>query len=157
VKLDLLNSAGQLVSTNFYWQNVAQDDFAGLEKLDKAKLGVTASSTVRGDTTRLTVVVRNESSRIALMTHLQLHRGISKDRVLPVFYSDNYLSLVPGESRTIFIECATADLVGESPLLEVDGFNAILASSTSEIPVVSNQNADPMLHSASQLVPRVFE
>lgn len=156
VKLDLLNPAGQLVSTNFYWQNVAQDDFAGLEKLGKANIAVTATSSKEGGETKLTVTVKNQGDRIALMAHLQLHRGTSKIRVLPVFYSDNYLSLVPGEVRTVSIEAATKDLAGEAPLLEVDGFNLDLASSAGEVPVVSNENADPMLHPATGLVPAVF-
>jgi beta-mannosidase len=157
VKLDLLNSAGELVSTNFYWQNIAQDDFSGLEKLAKAKLAVTATSSTYGKSTILTVTLKNQSDRIALMTHLQLHHGISKSRVLPVFYSDNYLSVVPDEVKTISIEVATKDLAGETPLLEVDGFNLDLLPSTSGVSVVPNENADPMLHPASQLVPAVFK
>lgn len=35
------------------------------------------------------------------MAHLQLRRKSSGERVLPVFYSDNYVSLAPGESRTV--------------------------------------------------------
>jgi mannosylglycoprotein endo-beta-mannosidase len=157
VKLDLLNSSGQLLSTNFYWQNVAQDDFTGMDNLDKAKVAVTATSSTRGDSTILTVTLRNQSDRIALMTHLQLHRGTGKSRVLPVFCSDNYLSLVPGEMRTVSVEFATKDLAGEAPLLEVDGFNLDLVPSTSEVSVVPNENADPMLHPASQLVPAVYK
>jgi beta-mannosidase len=157
VKLDLLNSAGELVSTNFYWQNIAQDDFSGLEKLAKAKVAVTATSSTYGESTILTVTLKNQSDRIALMTHLQLHQGISKSRVLPVFYSDNYLSLVPDEVKTISIEVATKDLAGETPLLEVDGFNLDLLPSTSGVSVIPNENADPMLHPASQLVPAVFK
>ena len=156
VKLDLMDSAGQLLSTNFYWQNVAQDDFTGLEKLDKATLAITATTHEQGGVTKLSVTVTNLGDRIALMTHLQLHRGTSRSRVLPVFYSDNYLSLVPGESRTLSIEAATKDFAGEPPLLEVDGFNLNLASSASPVPVILNQNADPMLHPATGLVPAVY-
>lgn len=156
VKLDLLDSADRLISTNFYWQSIAQDDFSGLERLDKAKLAVTAKSSTQGDSTVLTITLKNLSDRIALMTHLQLHRATSKGRVLPVFYSDNYLSLTPHEARTVSVEVATRDLAGEAPLLEVDGFNLDLAPTTSEVSVVPNENADPMLHPASQLVTAVF-
>jgi beta-mannosidase len=157
VKLDLMDSNGRLLSTNFYWQNVAQDDFTGLEKLEKADVAVTATSTEQAGTIKLTVTITNRSDRIALMTHLQLHRGISKERVLPVFYSDNYLSLVPGETRTISIAAAQKDLAGEPPLLEVDGFNLHLTSSASQVLVEANQNADPALHPTTGLVPAVFK
>ena len=51
------------------------------------------------------------------MAHLQLRRKSSGDRVLPVFYSDNYVWLAPGESRTITIDAAQADLKGDLPLV----------------------------------------
>jgi beta-mannosidase len=57
------------------------------------------------------------------MAHLQLRRKSSGDRVLPVFYSDNYISLAPGESRTVTIDAALADLKGDTPLVVVDGWN----------------------------------
>ena len=43
----------------------------------------------------LTVTLHNPTANIALMAHLQLRRQKSGERVLPVFYSDNYVSLVP--------------------------------------------------------------
>jgi beta-mannosidase len=43
--------------------------------------------------------------------------------VLPVWYSDNYVSLLPGERRTITIEAAAADLGADHPLVMVDGWN----------------------------------
>ena len=50
---------------------------------------------------------------IALMAHVQLRRK-SGERVLPVFYSDNYVSLVPGETKTIEIEAAASAFKGEA-------------------------------------------
>ena len=64
------------------------------------------------------------------MAHLQLRRKRSGERVLPVYYSDNYVSLVPNESRTITIEAATADLKGEAALVLVDGWNVGVAASS---------------------------
>jgi hypothetical protein len=43
--------------------------------------------------------------------------------VLPAFASDNYVSLVGGESRTIALEAATKELKGEDALVVVDGWN----------------------------------
>jgi hypothetical protein len=43
--------------------------------------------------------------------------------VLPVFYSDNYVSLLPGETRTITIEAEARELDGRKPLVVVDGWN----------------------------------
>ena len=57
------------------------------------------SARTEGENTLLTVKLSNNTSHVALLSHLQLHQKKSGKRVLPVFYSDNYLSLVPGESH----------------------------------------------------------
>jgi len=69
------------------------------------------------------VTLHNPGKQVALMAHLQLRRQHSKERVLPVYYTDNYISLVPGETKTITIEAALTDLKGELPLVVVDGWN----------------------------------
>jgi len=50
-------------------------------------------------------------------------REKSNDRILPVIYSDNYFSLMPGESRTIIVELSDADARGEIPKLIFEGLN----------------------------------
>jgi beta-mannosidase len=153
VKLDLVDGDGKLLSTNFYWQSVAQDDFTGLAKLPTATIGATATSQVEGDNTVLTVTLTNPTNTIALMTHLQLHQKQSGKRVLPVFYSDNYISLVPGESRTVTITAATKDFGGDAPLLLIDGFNVDVKPVDGPVPVALNLNAQPSHWPASNLVP----
>jgi hypothetical protein len=76
------------------------------------------------------VTLHNPGKQIALMTHVQLRRKRSGARVLPVYYSDNYVSLVADESRTITVEAATADLKGEAGLVVVDGWNVGVAASS---------------------------
>ena len=153
VKLDLLGSDGQLISTNFYWQNVAQDDFGELMQLPTATLDVTAAARVEGEKTLLTVTVRNPTETIALMTHLQLHGKQSGKRILPVFYSDNYLSLTPGEERTLTIEAATKDLSGDTPQILVDGYNVEVKPVEGPVTIAANVNAQPMHTPASHIVP----
>ena len=157
IKLDLLGSDGRLLSTNFYWQNVAQDDFTAMEKLPVATLDVNATVAGQGEKTVITAMVRNASQAIAVMTHLQLHQARSGKRVLPVFYADNYLNLVPGEARTVTIECATKDLGGEAPLLLVDGFNVAVTPMEGAVSVQLNENAQPAHWPATQIVPEVLK
>jgi len=45
-----------------------------------------------------------------------------------VFYSDNYVSLLPGERRTITIEAAAKDLGSDRPLVTLDGWNVSTAA-----------------------------
>jgi beta-mannosidase len=71
----------------------------------------------------LTAVMTNHGNTIALLCHLQLRRRGDDERVLPVYYSDNYISLLPSESRTISIEASQEDLNGQEPRIVVDGWN----------------------------------
>lgn len=152
VKLTLHDAEGRQIATNLYWQNVAQDDFTGLNQLPEATLDVTGTSHPEGDKTVLNLTLHNTTETIALMTHLQLHRKGSGERVLPVFYSDNYVTLVPGETRVVTVEAATKDLNGQPPLVLVDGFNVKVKPVEEGVAVRVNENADPMHWPASNLV-----
>ena len=77
------------------------------------------------------------------MAHVQLRRK-SGDRVLPVSYSDNYVSLVPGDSKTITIEAGTSQFNGEEALVVVDGWNVSVApASFTGVAVAPNTEAMP--------------
>jgi hypothetical protein len=57
------------------------------------------------------------------MVRLKAVREKSGDRILPALYSDNFVSLMPGEQRTVTIQIENADTRGESPRIVVEGFN----------------------------------
>jgi hypothetical protein len=57
------------------------------------------------------------------MIRLKVVSGKSGERILPVFYEDNYFSLLPGESKEVVIRFKDEDAHGETPRLEVSGFN----------------------------------
>ncbi len=77
----------------------------------------------------LEITLHNPTDHIALMAHVQLRRK-SGERVLPVFYTDNYVSLLPNETKTIGIEAAQSDFNGEDPLIVLDGWNVTVAPAT---------------------------
>jgi beta-mannosidase len=86
----------------------------------------------------LNVTVHNPTAHVALMAHLQLRRALSGGRVLPAFYSDNYVSLIPGETKAIAIEAAQSDLQGEPPLIAVDGWNVTVTNTPgATLPIAS--------------------
>ena len=153
IKLELSDASGKLLSSNLYWQHVAQDQFEGLMDLPTVTLDAEASARVEGDNTVLTVTLHNNTSHVALLSHLQLHQQKSGRRVLPVFYSDNYISLVAGESATVSVEAATKDLQGESPLIEVDGYNVGVKAVDRPVSIAANVNAQPAHWPASNIVP----
>ncbi len=153
IKLNLLDASGKLLSTNFYWQNLAQDQFADLEELPPVTLDAQAMSQIVGENTILSVTLTNNTRHIALLAHLQLHQKKSGKRVLPVFYSDNYLSLVPGESTTFTIEAATKDFQGDDPLIEIDGYNVDVNPVDAPVSIGPNVNAQPLRWPESKIVP----
>jgi hypothetical protein len=125
VQLELRDATNEIVSRNFYWQASSKqpDDFRALNELPRVHLEVHANQSVKGNLCHLMVTLRNPAPVVALMAHLQLRRAKSDQRVLPVFYSDNYISLLPGQTRTVTIEASAEDLNGEAPLLMLDGWN----------------------------------
>ena len=42
---------------------------------------------------------------------------------MPIFWEDNYFSLLPKEKRQVKVEFNPQDLNGELPVLEIDGWN----------------------------------
>ena len=125
VKLELHDRDGKIVSDNFYWRASPDhpDDFTAIQSLPAAALQADITRRDNGGKCLLDVKLSNPSSVVALMSHIQLRRKNSNERVLPVYYSDNYVSLLPGESRTISVEAADQDLRGEEPMIALDGWN----------------------------------
>jgi hypothetical protein len=134
VKLEWHDVLGKLLSDNFYWRGLPEqpDNLQALGTLPRVKLLADVARHDDNGKCLLDVKLHNPTAHIALMTHLQLRRQTSNQRVLPVYYSDNYVSLAPGETRTINIEAATSDLRDDTPLILVDGWNIAVDSSTSK-------------------------
>jgi hypothetical protein len=144
IKLELHDAAGKLLSDNFYWRALpAQpDDLQALGTLPPVTLDAKISRHDARGKCLLAVTLHNPGSQIALMTHLQLRQKDSGARVLPVYYSDNYVSLVPGETRTIAIEAAQPELKGQTPLVLIDGWNvAVKPLNFSKAAVALNEDA----------------
>jgi hypothetical protein len=156
VKLDLAKK-GTHVSSNFYWHSLPDSvahwsaepdqptDLTALNQLPMVTLDVKAKL-LKGQTDgqrQLEVTLHNPTKNIALMAHLQLRRK-SGERVLPVFYSDNYVSLVPDETKTITIDAAQDDFKGEKALIAVDGWNVTaFPASFPGVAIAPNLDAQP--------------
>jgi hypothetical protein len=143
LKLELRDVAGKLLSDNLYWHAPAQrqDDLTDLDTLPTATLDATVSRKEAGDDTIVTVTLHNPTQTPALMVHLQLHHATTKERALPVFYIDNYVSLMPSESRTLTITVARKPLKGQRALVLLDGWNAHVTSTQAPgVSIETNQN-----------------
>jgi hypothetical protein len=69
------------------------------------------------------VTVENAGSGLALLVRLRLINRKDGAEVLPVFWDDNYISLLPGEKHEVTVHVRKSDLDATKPVLAVDGFN----------------------------------
>ncbi len=122
VKLTL--SEGQkVVSENFYWRGLQEGDFRALRELPGVELEARTRPVKAAGKWVLTTELKNPGKAPALMVRLKPVRSKAGDRILPALFSDNYVALMPGESRTVRIEMNEADCRGEEPRIEISGFN----------------------------------
>ena len=145
----LLKHGNDVISENFYWNGNTYLDYTRLDSLPQANLELSAKAKASGDETVVAATLCNATQSIAFMPRLCLVRATSGKRVLPTFYSDNYRSLLPGERCTITMRCKTADLKGESPKLNLDGYNitmkslALSVASATRTPANAGPGIDP--------------
>jgi exo-1,4-beta-D-glucosaminidase len=69
------------------------------------------------------VTLQNPADTIAFFVHLSVVGRQSGRAVLPIYWEDNYVSLLPGENKTVSASFSAADLRGEDPVLLVEGWN----------------------------------
>ena len=127
LKLALTDASGKLLSSNFYWLSSTGDekaDFTGLDKLPLANINISASSIQNEESKcRFTVSIENTGTGLAFAINPRILKLTSGEPVLPVFWEDNYISLLPGEKRALSVEFDIKNLKGDKPLLKVDGWN----------------------------------
>jgi hypothetical protein len=130
VHLALHAQDGALLSQNFYWRAASDAGYRALNQLPPAHVTLSAhhiSTAKFANGRRLEVQLKNTSIVAALNTKLVTARAADGSEVLPAFYSDNYVSLLPGEERTITIDMPELD--AKQPLrLNIRGWNVVQAS-----------------------------
>ncbi|WEA01317.1 glycoside hydrolase family 2 protein [Mucilaginibacter sp. SJ] len=100
--LQLLKSDKEVISENIYWLPDANGDFSGLQKMPKGTLGATARY-LKND--KVEVTLTNEGNgALAFFNRLSLVNADTKQRILPAFYSDNYVTVLPGQTKKVVID-----------------------------------------------------
>ncbi len=103
VKLTLSDTNGKSLSQNFYWLAAHEYEFRKLNDLPATTLQASATIERNGSEQHINVKLTNPSPTTALTTKLTLLESPNGQRILPAYYSDNYISLLPNEHRTIDI------------------------------------------------------
>ena len=108
IKLRLMEGAREIAST-FYWrsnsiyagpESATGPCVGGFEDLDSLPTTTLAARQVSDEAGRLVVEVENTGDKLAFMVEVRLE-GEDGKYLKPVFYSDNFFALLPGEKKTI--------------------------------------------------------
>jgi len=154
LRLELSDASGKSVSSNLYWLSTQPDvldwerstwyvtptktfsDLTALQTLPKVDVQATAESDMNGEDGSTRITVENPSNNLAFFVHFKVigrggrfsfgeEGGRGDDEVLPILWSDNYVSLLPGEKRQITATYAKRSLRSGKPVVVVDGWNIV--------------------------------
>lgn len=118
LRLKLTDKKGQQLSQNDYVQTLGVIDRKQLRTMPQATIKALTSVNEQ----HASITLTNDGNTPAVMIRLNL-KGSDGEQILPVIYSDNYLHLMPGESRTIDIEWKVEDARNTQPIVDISGTN----------------------------------
>lgn len=145
VRLEVRDAAGARLADNFYWLSPRLDDVEVLHTGDLRRLPAdkpllvprqtpcfpelsalprvpVTAAVERVSECALRVRVANPGARLAFFVRLRVVDA-GGDEILPVFWSDNYISLLPGESRDL--AAAFKRPLPGSVRVAADGWNVV--------------------------------
>ncbi|MGB6973063.1 MAG: glycosyl hydrolase family 2 [Terracidiphilus sp.] len=138
IDLKLSDSSGRLVSHNFYWvpgtlttfdwertdythtPAERQPDLNALTHLPMATMAARATVTKTPQGQEIRLHLENTSSSLAFQISAAV-RTPSGGLIAPVFWSDNWIELVPGESTTL--TALLPEDEGNPPVVHIEGWN----------------------------------
>jgi exo-1,4-beta-D-glucosaminidase len=141
VQLKLRDVTGRLLSSNFYWLSTKKsqfdwektnlvytpissyEDMTKLLNLPRMHLKATAHLRPAKESTSVEVRLENISAALAFQVRLAVEAGNPGEEILPVLWEDNYISLLPGDERTIEARFPAKRSVGSHPKLKISGWN----------------------------------
>jgi exo-1,4-beta-D-glucosaminidase len=141
IELELASAAGKSISRNVYWLSTQTDeldwrnsswyltpvtryaDLTPLQSLPTAtsEVQVTVRHEGAEDIASVTLTVPLSSKAVALFQHVSIKRSAGGEPMLPILWSDNDVTLWPGESLTLTAHFATPGAA--TPVVEVTGWN----------------------------------
>jgi exo-1,4-beta-D-glucosaminidase len=143
VKLELKDTDGNTLSSNFYWLSTTKEvfdweksyfwatpmisypDYTALQTLPEVELTVTSNIEIRKEEELVHVTVSNPSKNLAFAVHLRLINGENGEEIIPVLWEDNFFPLMPGEKKEIKAACPGRNLKEDKPVVEIDGWNVL--------------------------------
>ena len=72
--------------------------------------------------------VKNPSDAIAFFIFFDVLSPVTKKPILPVYWKDNYVTLLPGEERTYEAKYFLRDTDGSKPVIGINAWNVDLVT-----------------------------
>ena len=141
ISLVLTDANGQKVNDAFYWRSSdaykgawtmtgpAVSGFSSLASMTPATINMTSKTSTTAGKNLVTVTVNNPGSGLAFFTQVKL-LTMSGKSVKPAYYSDNFFTLLPGESKQVTIEYNSNLVKDKTIQLVLDGWNTNNSSQT---------------------------
>ncbi|WP_233259968.1 discoidin domain-containing protein [Chitinophaga sp. S165] len=125
IKLKLTGKNGQPISENFYWRGNKRKDYTALNTLGKSDLKLQYKTTKANGKTYVTATISNpvSSATAAFGIRLMLTNAVDGKQILPAIFSDNYFSLMNGETKTVEIEFDNSAVDKDGFKLAAEPFN----------------------------------
>ena len=142
VRVSLVEANDDAVAENVYWASDTNDDLgesrndeqfktslvrwadmSALNTMPRGDLNVSTNVSEAGGQEKIAITLANPSGRLAFFVRAEVTRGADGPEVLPITYSDNYITVFPHEARTIVGTFRSSLLAGQSAGLRVEGYN----------------------------------
>ena len=108
IRLELMAQNGEKIDENLYWYNTTKEyDYTALNSLPEAKVSCQTSEVKGG---KFSITLKNNSNSIAFSERIRLVNNKTGERILPAIMSDGYVTLLPGESKTITVDAPEAQM-----------------------------------------------
>jgi hypothetical protein len=118
--LKLLKSEDEVLSENMYWLPDSSGNYTFLQQLPKTTVMAEATISESG---QIQLRLTNPPDHfLAFFIRISLVDAITGNRLLPVFYSDNYISIEPGYEKSIFLDYPE-DIDLKDAIIHLEGWN----------------------------------
>ena len=121
LRLEMHGQHGELISDNFYWHANQFADQHYLNRLAHVQLAASLTRETFAFGTHLQLHLANPGRLAALMVQLT-PVGPDGKRILPAYASDNFISLLPGEERSVVIDIGR-DQANTAATVRLEGWN----------------------------------
>ena len=119
IQLILEDLDGKRISDNLYWRYSQHQNFYWLVNMPKVPLKQNINIQKLEKEYKISLTLTNDSDKLSFFNHLMIQGENTREVVNPVFWSDNFISLFPNETKTVTATVAIEDLNGEKPLITI--------------------------------------